>query len=144
MPGPRLELAALTTQVAREIRTVLDQRLGEHGLTSQQAGVLLHVSGGTTSPRKLAELLGTDTAGMTRLLDRLGEKGHITRHPDPTDRRAITVELTRSGRKLLPVIQPAFEQTAATATAGISDADIRVAATVLGHILTTLAPARSS
>jgi DNA-binding MarR family transcriptional regulator len=119
MPGPRLVLTSLVTQVARGLRTALDQRFGELGLTSQQAGVLLHVSGGTTSPRKLADLLGTDTAGMTRLVDRLAEKGYLDRVPDTADRRAITVALTPAGRKILPAIKPIFDDVADTITAGI-------------------------
>jgi DNA-binding MarR family transcriptional regulator len=119
MPGPRLVLTSLVTQVARGVRTALDQRFGELGLTSQQAGVLLHVSGGTTSPRKLADLLGTDTAGMTRLVDRLAEKGYLDRVPDTADRRAITVALTPAGRKILPAIKPIFDEVADTITAGI-------------------------
>jgi DNA-binding MarR family transcriptional regulator len=119
MPGPRLVLTSLVTQVARGVRTALDQRFGELGLTSQQAGVLLHVSGGTTSPRKLADLLGTDTAGMTRLVDRLAEKGYLDRLPGTADRRAITVALTPAGRKILPAIKPIFDDVADTITAGI-------------------------
>ncbi|MFD3400252.1 MarR family winged helix-turn-helix transcriptional regulator [Kribbella sp. NPDC058693] len=119
MPGPRLELTSLVTQVARGVRTALDQRFAELGLTSQQAGVLLHVSGGTTSPRKLADLLGTDTAGMTRLVDRLVEKDYLDRQPGSADRRAITVALTPAGRKILPAIKPIFDDVADTVTAGI-------------------------
>jgi DNA-binding MarR family transcriptional regulator len=119
MPGPRLELTSLVTQVARGVRTALDQRFAELGLTSQQAGVLLHVSGGTTSPRKLADLLGTDTAGMTRLVDRLVEKDYLDRLPGTADRRAITVALTPAGRKILPAIKPIFDEVADTITAGI-------------------------
>ena len=119
MPGPRLVLTSLVTQVARGVRTALDQRFGELGLTSQQAGVLLHVSGGTTSPRKLADLLGTDTAGMTRLVDRLVEKGYLRRLPATVDRRAITVALTPAGEEILPAIKPIFDDVADAVTAGI-------------------------
>jgi DNA-binding MarR family transcriptional regulator len=119
MPGPRLIVTNLVTQVARGIRTTLDQRFAELGLTSQQAGVLLHVSGGTTSPRQLADLLGTDTAGMTRLVDRLVEKDYLERRPGATDRRAITVELTPAGRRILPKIKPVFDDVADTLTADI-------------------------
>jgi DNA-binding MarR family transcriptional regulator len=119
MPGPRLVLTSLVTQVARGVRTALDQRFGELGLTSQQAGVLLHVSGGTTSPRKLADLLGTDTAGMTRLVDRLVEKGYLDRLPAADDRRTINVALTSAGRKILPAIKPIFDEVADTITADV-------------------------
>jgi DNA-binding MarR family transcriptional regulator len=139
MPGPRLAVTSLVTQIARGIRTTLDQRFGQLGLTSQQAGVLLHVSGGTTSPRALADLLGTDTAGMTRLLDRLADKDYLRRRPGDTDRRAITVELTPAGRKLLPKIMPIFDEVADTATAGIPLTDVRAVQRALEAMQATLA-----
>jgi DNA-binding MarR family transcriptional regulator len=138
MPGPRLIVTSLVSQVARGIRTTLDQRFGELGLTSQQAGVLLHVSGGTTSPRRLADLLGTDTAGMTRLVDRLVEKGHLNRLPATTDRRAITVELTAAGRRLLPKIMPIFDEAAKTITAGIPAAALPAVQEALETMRTNL------
>jgi DNA-binding MarR family transcriptional regulator len=138
MPGPRLTVTSLVTQVARGVRTTLDQRFGELGLTAQQAGVLLHVYGGTTSPRRLADLLGTDTAGMTRLIDRLVEKDYLQRLPGTTDRRAITVELTDAGRELLPRLKPIFDDVADTITAGIPDETVPVVLEALQSIRAAL------
>ncbi|MDN4615664.1 MarR family transcriptional regulator [Leifsonia sp. F6_8S_P_1B] len=42
----------------------------------------------------LAEHLHISTASTTKLLDRLERAGHIVRRPHPTDRRAVTVEIT--------------------------------------------------
>lgn len=42
----------------------------------------------------LAEHLHISTASVTKLLDRLERAGHIVRKPHPTDRRAVTVEIT--------------------------------------------------
>lgn len=42
----------------------------------------------------LAEHLHVSTASVTKLLDRLERAGHIVRKPHPTDRRAVTVEIT--------------------------------------------------
>lgn len=139
MPGPRLAVTSLVTQVARGVRTALDQRFGQLGLTSQQAGVLLHVSGGTTSPRALAVLLGTDTAGMTRLVDRLTEKDYLQRRPDDQDRRAITVELTPAGRKLLPKIMPIFDEVADAITAGLPVSTLRAVQDALETMQANLA-----
>lgn len=139
MPGPRLAVTSLVTQVARGVRTALDQRFGQLGLTSQQAGVLLHVSGGTTSPRALAVLLGTDTAGMTRLVDRLTEKDYLQRRPDDQDRRAITVELTPAGRKLLPKIMPIFDEVADAITAGLPVSTLRAVQDALDTMQANLA-----
>ncbi len=42
----------------------------------------------------LSEHLHISTASTTKLLDRLEKAGHIVRRPHPTDRRAVTVEIT--------------------------------------------------
>jgi DNA-binding MarR family transcriptional regulator len=42
----------------------------------------------------LAEHLHISTASTTKLLDRLERAGHIVRRPHPTDRRAVTVDIT--------------------------------------------------
>jgi DNA-binding MarR family transcriptional regulator len=60
------------------------------------------------SPAHVAAQLGTDTAGMTRLLDRLERKGLVRRQPHPEDRRSIVIELTDVGRALLPKLPPIF------------------------------------
>ena len=42
----------------------------------------------------LAEHLHISTASTTKLLDRLEASGHVQRRPHPTDRRAVTVEIS--------------------------------------------------
>lgn len=131
MQGLQLGTAAVITQLARELRTCLDQRFAEFGLTSQQAGILLHVSRGETSPRRLAQLLGTDTAGMTRLLDRLDAKRLVQRAPDSRDRRSIVITLTDEGAALVPKIPPVFGQTATRLSGGIDQDELQIAHRVL-------------
>jgi DNA-binding MarR family transcriptional regulator len=42
----------------------------------------------------LSDHLHISTASTTKLLDRLERAGHVARRPHPTDRRAVTVEIT--------------------------------------------------
>lgn len=42
----------------------------------------------------LSDHLHVSTASTTKLLDRLEKAGHVVRRPHPTDRRAVTVEIT--------------------------------------------------
>ncbi|MGN6427371.1 MAG: MarR family winged helix-turn-helix transcriptional regulator [Leifsonia sp.] len=42
----------------------------------------------------LSDHLHVSTASVTKLLDRLEKAGHVVRKPHPTDRRAVTVEIT--------------------------------------------------
>jgi DNA-binding MarR family transcriptional regulator len=113
VPGPSVGVSTLVFRVARLLRTALDQAFAETGLTSQQAGLLLHILSGESSPKQLAGLLGIDGAGMTRMLDRLERKGLVDRGKDPADRRAVHVTLTREGAALAPRLPALFEQVSA-------------------------------
>lgn len=113
MPSVGVQASGTILRLARELRTALDQQCAALGLTSQQAGLLIHVFTGLNSGKQLAEALGTDSAGITRLLDRLETKGYLERSPDPTDRRAQAISLTQAGRALIPDLPGLFEDVAA-------------------------------
>jgi len=124
MPSASVQASSLIIRLARELRTTLDQRFAAFDLTSQQAGLLIHVFTGQTSPKRLADLLGTDTAAITRLVDRLESKDLVAREPDLGDRRAIVVRLTDTGRSLIPELPPIFEAVGAELTRGEKAKDV--------------------
>lgn len=126
MPGPPVQVSTLILRLARELRTALDHEFASLQLTSQQAGLLIHVFGGQSSPKTLAGLLGTDTAGITRMLDRLERKDLVRRKHDHQDRRAVVVELTESGTTLIPALPPVFERVGERLVGGM-DAHVLVA-----------------
>ena len=47
----------------------------------------------------IAHRLILSPGGTTKVIDRLEEMGHVTRMPDPEDRRATLLSLTDSGRE---------------------------------------------
>lgn len=126
MPSASVQVSSAVLRLARDLRTTLDQRFAPLGLTSQQAGLLIHVFTGQAAAKGLAELLGTDSAGMTRLLDRLQAKGYLVRSPDRSDRRAVLVELTDVGVELIPQLPGIFEQAAADLLRGMDPDHVRV------------------
>lgn len=102
-------VSTLVFHLGRELRTALDRRFESHGITSQQAALLL-LSRLLKEPNaiKMAARLGTDAAGMTRLLDRLERKQLIARRVSPDDRRLVVVELGPRGKRVLPRLVPEF------------------------------------
>lgn len=52
------------------------------------------------TPAQLADDCHVTRAAMTSRIDRLVERGHVTREIDPLDRRRIIVRPTGSGRRL--------------------------------------------
>jgi len=102
-------VSALVFHIGRELRTALDRRFTNHGITSQQAALLLLSRIlKEPSPIKMAARLGTDAAGMTRLLDRLERKQLIVRRVSPDDRRLVVVELGPRSKHVMSRLVPEF------------------------------------
>lgn len=56
------------------------------------------------SPSALADGLGMTRGAISKLADRLVDKGLIARVDDPDDRRAQSLSLTTAGRRKVPVL----------------------------------------
>ena len=125
---PREEeaISSLVFCLGRELRTALDRRLTGQGITSQQAALLLLSRLlKEPSPMKMADRLGTDTAGMTRLLDRLESKGLVIRRMSAVDRRSVVVDLGPKSKDLLPRLFPAFRQVNKGLLDGFDEAELK-------------------
>ena len=92
-----------TNAIVRE----LDQRLGrDHEVTFIQAVTLLAVdSFDRPQPHLVADYLSQQSQTVTGVLDRLERAGHITRQRDLEDRRAVRLQLTPSGQRLVAAIR---------------------------------------
>jgi DNA-binding MarR family transcriptional regulator len=135
---------SLVHRVARELSSALDRGLAPFDLTAQQAALLLRAARTESSPSQLKELLGTDTAGMTRLLDRLESKGLLSRRRHPDDRRSIIIEPTEQGRTLVPRLAPVFRRVNAKLLAGLDESEVTRLRETLGHMLDNLRRDRPS
>jgi DNA-binding MarR family transcriptional regulator len=139
-----LGASSLVQRVARELSLALDRDLAVVGLTAQQAGLLLQAArlwretGQPVSPSQLKDALGTDTAGMTRLLDRLEAKGLLRRRPHPADRRAIIIELTDEVRPLFPRVVPIFKRVRDQMWAGLEPEEVARVSAALRRMLDNL------
>jgi DNA-binding MarR family transcriptional regulator len=137
-PGPRQPVPGLIFQVVRELRSALDRGLAPFDVTAQQATVLIRSAQQDTTPHRLAAPLGTDTAGMTRLLDRLEAKGLLRRESHPTDRRSIVIQLTAEGQALVPRLTPVFDSVTRRLLAGLSPGETDQLQTALQRVLDNL------
>lgn len=123
-------------QLVREQRLLLDRRLAPFDLTMQQGAVLLRIARqGGIRPNEMAADVGTDTSGMTRLIDRLEAKHLVVRRPDPVDRRSLIIELSEAGKNLAPKLGPVFGSVERDLTTGHSTADFEQARAVLKRLL---------
>jgi len=141
--GPEDEgLGRLLLRVVREMRTAFDRKLEDVGLTAQQAEILFRCGrAGELTPKQLTNLLSTDNAGVTRLVDRLERKGLVTRHASAADRRSVTVRLTRSGTALVPRIARLAHAQRRRLFAGLSRVEQEQMRGLLRRILDNVGPA---
>jgi DNA-binding MarR family transcriptional regulator len=73
-----------------------------YGINGRELAVLLVLADREpTSQQQAAERLGIDRTTMVALLDTLGDKGMVSRHPHADDRRRNVVELTDAGQDTL-------------------------------------------
>lgn len=126
----------LVFQLARHLATSMDRRMAPFNVTGQQAALLLRCSvSPDATPSRLAPWLGTDNAGITRLLDRLEAKGLIERRMNPADRRAIVVQPTAAGQALVPQLVPAFREVIAQLLDGFATDELPMLESLLRRLL---------
>ena len=79
----------------------LSEKLASSGVTAVQGVVLNFLSEeDEITSRQLGERTKLDSATLTGILDRLEAMGLVERQPHPGDRRAISICLTRNGKKV--------------------------------------------
>ena len=79
----------------------LDASLADLGITAAQAVILIRLGGEPESTAaSLCRRSGYDTGSMTRMIDRLEEKGLIARERSTEDRRVINLKVTENGMNL--------------------------------------------
>jgi MarR family transcriptional regulator for hemolysin len=96
------QLVAQLVESSRLLRNYIDHRAKSRGTTRAQWIVLARLRQQEgLSQVDLADVLELQPISLVRLLDRLVEHGLLERRPDPRDRRANRLFLTRSGRQLV-------------------------------------------
>lgn len=77
------------------------QQLADVGLTGGEWGVLSHLAiapeGSAVTPSVLADALAVAPSSMTHRLDRMSERGLISREQDPSNRTRVLVSMTSAG-----------------------------------------------
>ena len=129
-------IAHLIFHLARHLAITMDRQMAPFNLTGQQGALLLRsCATPDATPTQLASSLGTDNAGITRLLDRLEAKALVVRRMSATDRRAIVIEPTAAGRALVPQLLPAVHGVTAQLLDGFAADELPALQSVLRRLL---------
>lgn len=91
-------------------------------------------------PTDFAATLMLTSSGTTKRLDRLEAAGHITREPDPSDRRGVLITLTPRGRSLVDKTTGQHMANEQRILSGLTEAEQRHLADLLRKLRITLPP----
>src|SRR5215468_1826803 len=121
-PQIRREILFELADVARALRTFVDQCARAHGMTRAQWSVLarLERQEGMTQA-EMAESLEIQPISLLRLIDRLDEHRLVERRPHESDRRANRLYLTAKGRSTLDRLIPLGREISGDVLASFSD-----------------------
>lgn len=124
--------------------------LRDHALSQGEAHILALLAG--SSPATVGELhegLAHKRSTLTSILDRLTERGFVTRAVGESDRRTFVVALTPSGRRVAREVHGHLADLERAIAARVSRADVRgfqrvIAAVEVAAHARTISPARAS
>jgi DNA-binding MarR family transcriptional regulator len=114
-----------------------------HELTFSQYVTLKRLSRGVAGGSELARAADLNPGAMTRLLDRLADKGLVERRTPPGDRRSIEVELTAEGERIWREVNRCGERVRAQAMHGMSTHERAELTRLLQQVRDNLAPTGS-
>ncbi len=136
-PGKRIleELSRLIRQLSRISGGPDD---GPAMTATQRLALFDLVEGGPLRLNDLAQRMGTSAPTASRAVDALDELGLVERHTDPTDRRAITIELTDNGRRSVEERKARVYAAFRPAAAALSPADREQLAELLARLAAQL------
>ncbi|NEB80691.1 MarR family transcriptional regulator [Streptomyces sp. SID14478] len=128
-------------RVARLHRTAAGRHLRALGLYPGQELLLMHLwDQGPVRQSELIKALELDPSTVTKMLQRLEQTGHVTRSPDPRDRRAVLVEATERSCGLLEDVAQVWGALEEQTLAGLSPRDqaefVRLLGLVEGNLCT--------
>ncbi|HEY6564041.1 MAG TPA: MarR family winged helix-turn-helix transcriptional regulator, partial [Pirellulaceae bacterium] len=116
------------------LRMLEDELFGRFDLTSQQYNVLRLLQAhdpGTLRTLDLAARLVSRAPDITRMLDRLEERGWIERHRPSDNRRVVVVRISAAGRRLLDAIHGSLRECHARQLGHLSRGELKQ----LSHLL---------
>ncbi|TAK79089.1 MAG: MarR family transcriptional regulator [Dehalococcoidia bacterium] len=98
----------------------------ELDLTMKQLKVLFVLDGsGSLRPSEIAASVGMSAASATGILDRLVDQGFVERRADAADRRALLVQLTESGARVVSDFYMSGQYRLTELLTLMSDADLK-------------------
>lgn len=121
--------------LAHRVRRVVDEQMAAAGLSLARTKLLRVLDEqGPTRLSSLADQLGFAARTVTETVDGLERDGLVERNPDPTDRRAKLVVLTRDGVAVLATANTAGQHVLQNIFGALTDEQLKALSGLLGTI----------
>lgn len=139
MNTPHDQLALLLHDATRLLRRRFERRAVAHGLSTPQWRLLaITLREGRVTQARLAERLEVEPISVSRLVDRMVEKGWVAREADSCDRRIRQVVPTEKARAAHGELRAMLGEVIAEAFGGFADEDKDRFMTALAQVVTNL------
>lgn len=130
-PTSRKEVGELLRRLTSDLQEVGRDFGRRHEMNSSDVRALVLVMdaqrrGVPIGPSAIAAQLGMTGASVTALVDRLEVVGHLSRRPDPHDRRRIVLEVGAEAQRLGGQYFGALQERIDAATGDFSDQDLAI------------------
>ena len=105
---PKHGIGRLISRVKVELHDAMEKDLEAFDISAAQFVILMRLATGEAdSASGLCKGISYDPGAMTRMIDRLEQKGLVRRTPLPYDRRKVGLELTAEGKAVYPKLRAA-------------------------------------
>ncbi|WP_343036115.1 MarR family transcriptional regulator [Aromatoleum toluvorans] len=140
MPLSETSFTLLLADAARLMRHSFVDAIQDSPLTLARARVLIHLERNEGIRQvALAERLEIQPMTLVRMIDQLASEGLVERRPDPDDRRAHRLYLTKAARPQLEIVAQAGVAVREKALAGMSEDERAQTLALLQRICRNLA-----
>jgi DNA-binding MarR family transcriptional regulator len=141
-PEAELSVGYLMSRARASLLSGLDAQLEQFGLNAMQFAVLKHLAHGDAgTAADLCRVMYYDGGSMTRVLDRLEERGLLRRERCREDRRVVYLRVAPNGRALLPRLIAAASGVIDAHLAGFSAAETEMLKAYLKRMIENGHPA---
>lgn len=130
------ELGYLLHAAFKALRSSWTQELAPFDLTPHQwrcMRLLMHTDEAVRA-KDLADRLRIAPRSVTEVVDQLESKGLVSRQPDPTDRRAVNIQLTGQGHELSETVHALRRERSDEFFARLNDEERTRLAELLGKV----------
>jgi DNA-binding MarR family transcriptional regulator len=136
LPEGGLSVGYLLGRARASLLSGLDAELAPFGLNAMQFAVLKYLADGSAqTAADLCRHMYYDTGSMTRILDRLEEKGLVRRERCLDDRRVVFLRVAAAGRSQLPRLRAAGGRVLEDHLAGFKAVEVENLKSYLGRMI---------